>query len=75
MKTFDRQHSSAGTVTETGVSKGRRHLLLLGMALTGAGIIGRILHLPPRTSGQAFRDSGLSRHEASFYATHDTGDR
>lgn len=75
MKTCKRGYCSTGTAGSAGFSKGRRHLLLLGMALTGITLVRYILHIPPRTSGETFTDKRLSRHEASFYTAPDKQDR
>jgi hypothetical protein len=71
MKTHNRQGDLVGTAMVPGFSQLRRRLLLLGMMLGGFALARNLLHLPPRASGQAFVDNGLSRHEAAFYSTHD----
>jgi hypothetical protein len=58
--------------TVPGFSQLRRRLLQLGMVLGGFALARHLLHLPPRASGQAFVDNGLSRHEAAFYSIHDS---
>jgi hypothetical protein len=74
MKTRNTGYCSTGAARASGFSMGRRQLLLLGMLLTGTGLLRRILHSPPRTPGQGFADKRLSRHEASFYTTPDKED-
>ena len=74
MKIFDRRRQSSVAAAFTGISSERRKLLLLGLALAGITFTRRTLRQPPLTTGQALRDSGLSRHEAAFYSTRGIGD-
>jgi len=75
MKTRNTGYCSTSTAGPAAFSKGRRQLLLLGMALTGITLVRRILHIPQRKRGETFADNRLSRHEASFYTAPGKQDR
>lgn len=75
MKKRDTGDCSTWTARASGFSSNRRHLLLLGMAITGITLVRHILHIPPRTPGETIAGNRLSRHEACFYTAPGKQDR